>query len=119
MNTQHIEKFVNAIACDLEEGGFRQVSGTTLRRSLKEAVSAALPLLEAGNPVSELAEQQSVELPPMPDYARAAIHAEVEWLRKYRAAFVWAIQRTAYECTYQTDFIELVAKIDAMEKGNG
>ncbi|WP_282259636.1 hypothetical protein [Stenotrophomonas sp. PS02301] len=50
--------FVNAIACDLEEGGFRQVSGTTLRRTLATAVSAALPLLEAGNPVSELAEQQ-------------------------------------------------------------
>lgn len=45
MNTEHIEKFVNAIACDLEEGGFRQVSGTTLRRSLTEAVASALPLL--------------------------------------------------------------------------
>lgn len=62
MNTEHIEKFVNAIACDLEEGGFRQVSGTTLRRSLTEAVSAALPLLEAGNPVSELAEQQDTNI---------------------------------------------------------
>lgn len=46
------------------------------------------------------------------------LRAEVEGLRKYRAAFVWAIQKTAYECTYQTDFIELVAKIDAMEKRN-
>ncbi len=63
MNTEHIEKFVNAIACDLEEGGFRQISGTTLRRSLTEAVSAALPLLEAGNPVSELVEQQGVGAP--------------------------------------------------------
>jgi|GEM_PF-2446004 len=60
MNTERTEKFVNAIACDLEEGGFRQVSGTTLRRSLTEAVASALPLLEAGNPVSELAEQQGV-----------------------------------------------------------
>ncbi len=60
MNTERTEKFVNAIACDLEEGGFRQVSGTTLRRTLATAVSAALPLLEAGNPVSELAEQQGV-----------------------------------------------------------
>ena len=45
MNTERTEKFVNAIACDLEEGGFRQVSGTTLRRTLATAVSAALPLL--------------------------------------------------------------------------
>lgn len=45
MNTERTEKFVNAIACDLEEGGFRQVSGTTLRRTLTTAVSAALPLL--------------------------------------------------------------------------
>lgn len=45
MNTT-IDSFVNAIACDLEEGGFRQVSGTTLRRTLTEAVSAALPLLQ-------------------------------------------------------------------------
>lgn len=62
MNTEHIEKFVNAIACDLEEGGFRQVSGTTLRRTLAIAVSAALPLLaDTGIPASqpaELAEQQ-------------------------------------------------------------
>lgn len=57
MNTEHIEKFVNAIACDLEEGGFRQVSGTTLRRSLTEAVSAALPLLaDTGIPASQPAE---------------------------------------------------------------
>lgn len=63
MNTEHIEKFVNAIACDLEEGGFRQVSGTTLRRSLTEAVSAALPLLEAGNPVSSPAGQGDDLLP--------------------------------------------------------
>jgi len=65
MNTEHIEKFVNALACDLEEGGFRQVSGTTLRRSLTEAVSTALPLLaDTGIPASqpaELAEQQGVE----------------------------------------------------------
>ncbi|MEN1996859.1 hypothetical protein [Stenotrophomonas bentonitica] len=66
MNTERTEKFVNAIACDLEEGGFRQVSGTTLRRTLATAVSAALPLLEAGNPVSGLAKQQGVELPPLP-----------------------------------------------------
>ncbi len=66
MNTERTEKFVNAIACDLEEGGFRQVSGTTLRRTLAIAVSAALPLLEAGNPVSGLAEQQGAELPPLP-----------------------------------------------------
>ncbi|TGY35214.1 hypothetical protein [Stenotrophomonas maltophilia] len=62
MNTEHIEKFVNAIACDLEEGGFRQVSGTTLRRSLTEGVVSALPLLaDTGIPASqpaELAEQQ-------------------------------------------------------------
>lgn len=62
MTTDHIEKFVNALACDLEEGGFRQVSGTTLRRSLTEAVGAALPLLaDTGIPTSqraELAEQQ-------------------------------------------------------------
>ncbi|WP_312708647.1 hypothetical protein [Stenotrophomonas sp.] len=45
MNTERTEKFVNAIACDLEEGGFRQVSGTMLRRTLATAVSAALPLL--------------------------------------------------------------------------
>ena len=63
MNTDRTEKFVNAIACDLEEVGFRQVSGTTLRRTLATAVSAALPLLEAGNPVSELAEQQGDALP--------------------------------------------------------
>jgi len=60
MNTERTEKFVNAIACDLEEGGFREVSGTTLRRTLATAVTAALPLLEAGNPVPELAEQQEV-----------------------------------------------------------
>lgn len=53
MNTERTEKFVNAIACDLEEGGFRQVSGTTLRRTLATAVSAALPLL---------AEQQCVRV---------------------------------------------------------
>ncbi|HEY8331527.1 MAG TPA: hypothetical protein VIO83_09405 [Pseudomonas sp.] len=46
MNTERTEKFVNAIACDLEEGGFRQVSGTMLRRTLATAVSAALPLLQ-------------------------------------------------------------------------
>lgn len=57
MNTERTEKFVNAIACDLEEGGFRQVSGTMLRRTLATAVSAALPLL---------AEQQVAELPPLP-----------------------------------------------------
>ncbi|WP_141057034.1 hypothetical protein [Stenotrophomonas rhizophila] len=52
MNTERTEKFVNAIACDLEEGGFRQVSGTMLRRTLATAVSAALPLLQsqAGTP---------------------------------------------------------------------
>ena len=70
MNTERTEKFVNAIACDLEEGGFRQVSGTTLRRTLATAVSAALPLLaDVGIPASqpaELAEQQGVELPPLP-----------------------------------------------------
>ncbi|WP_102789476.1 hypothetical protein [Stenotrophomonas bentonitica] len=64
MNTERTEKFVNAIACDLEEGGFRQVSGTTLRRTLATAVSAALPLLaDTGIPASqpaELAEQQGV-----------------------------------------------------------
>lgn len=54
MNTERTEKFVNAIACDLEEGGFRQVSGTTLRRSLTEAVARALQ--QAGP--AELAEQQ-------------------------------------------------------------
>lgn len=54
MNTERTEKFVNAIACDLEEGGFRQVSGTMLRRTLATAVSAALPLLHP----AELAEQQ-------------------------------------------------------------
>ncbi len=48
MKTEHLDKFVNAIACDLEEGGFRQVSGTTLRRSLATAVTAALPLLADG-----------------------------------------------------------------------
>lgn len=63
MTTDHIEKFVNALACDLEEGGFRQVGGTTLRRSLTEAVSAALPLLQP----AELAEQQGVDLPPLPE----------------------------------------------------
>lgn len=57
MNTERTEKFVNAIACDLEEGGFRQVSGTMLRRTLATAVSAALPLL----PPAELAEQQVVD----------------------------------------------------------
>jgi len=71
MNTERIEKFVNAIACDLEEGGFRQVSGTTLRRTLATAVSAALPLLaDTGIPASQpaaLAEQQGAELPPLPD----------------------------------------------------
>jgi hypothetical protein len=65
MNTERTEKFVNAIACDLEEGGFRQVSGTTLRRTLATAVSAALPLLaDTGIPASqpaELAEQQDVD----------------------------------------------------------
>ena len=65
MNTERTEKFVNAIACDLEEGGFRQVSGTTLRRTLATAVSAALPLLtDTGIPASqpaELAEQQGVD----------------------------------------------------------
>jgi len=70
MNTERTEKFVNAIGCDLEEGGFRQVSGTTLRRTLATAVSAALPLLgdiriPASQP-AELAEQQGVELPPLP-----------------------------------------------------
>lgn len=52
MKTEHLDKFVNAIACDLEEGGFRQVSGTMLRRTLATAVSAALPLLQsqAGTP---------------------------------------------------------------------
>ncbi len=60
MNTERTEKFVNAIACDLEEGGFRQVSGTTLRRTLATAVTAAMPLLEAGNPVSRLAGQQAI-----------------------------------------------------------
>ena len=55
--TPDTSAFVNAIACDLEEGGFRQVSGTTLRRTLATAVTAALPLLEAGNPVPGLAEQ--------------------------------------------------------------
>ena len=63
MNTERTEKFVNAIACDLEEGGFRQVSGTTLRRTLATAVSAALPLLEAGNPVSSPAGQGDDLLP--------------------------------------------------------
>jgi len=71
MNTERTEKFVNAIACDLEEGGFRQVSGTTLRRTLATAVSAALPLLgDIGIPASqpaELAEQQGVD----PSIARA------------------------------------------------
>lgn len=54
MNTERTEKFVNAIACDLEEGGFRQVSGTMLRRTLSTAVSAALPLLQSqtGTPSS-------------------------------------------------------------------
>ncbi|MFX1724964.1 hypothetical protein [Stenotrophomonas sp. AS1] len=100
MNTERTEKFVNAIACDLEEGGFRQVSGTTLRRTLATAVSAALPLLaDVGIPASqpaELAEQQGVSLPAFPrtyydafgdgseplytgkqmqDYARAALAA--------------------------------------------
>ena len=111
MNTERTEKFVNAIACDLEEGGFRQVSGTTLRRTLATAVTAALPLLaDTGIPTSqpaELAEQQGVSLPPFPrtyydafgdgseplytgkqmqDYARAALAAtgkqlDVEWLK--------------------------------------
>ncbi|MEG0181977.1 MAG: hypothetical protein RR704_00775 [Stenotrophomonas sp.] len=66
MNTERTEKFVNAIACDLEEGGFRQVSGTMLRRTLATAVSAALPLLhpaelaEPSGNSGEMAEQQGV-----------------------------------------------------------
>lgn len=57
MNTERTEEFVNAIACDLEEGGFRQVSGTTLRRTLATAVSAAMPLLaDVGIPASQPAE---------------------------------------------------------------
>lgn len=51
--TTEIDRFVNAIASDLEQGGFRQISGTTLRRTLATAVSAALPLLaDMGNPIS-------------------------------------------------------------------
>lgn len=77
MNTERTEKFVNAIACDLEEGGFRQVSGTTLRRTLATAVRAALPLLgDIGIPASqpaELAEQQGVELPPLPEPAHESV----------------------------------------------
>ncbi|EED41180.1 hypothetical protein SSKA14_4204 [Stenotrophomonas sp. SKA14] len=41
-----MERFINAIASDLEEGGFREVTGTTLRRNLTTAVQAALPLLK-------------------------------------------------------------------------
>lgn len=47
MNSPSLERFVNAIASDLEEGGFREVTGTTLRRNLTTAVQAALPLLSA------------------------------------------------------------------------
>ncbi|MGG2101714.1 hypothetical protein [Stenotrophomonas sp. NRRL B-14846] len=46
MNGPNLERFVNAIASDLEEGGFREVTGTTLRRNLTTAVQAALPLLK-------------------------------------------------------------------------
>lgn len=55
--TPDTSAFVNAIACDLEEGGFRQVCGTTLRRTLATAVSAALPLLQPlpGTPSSRWA----------------------------------------------------------------
>ncbi|HDS1304217.1 TPA: hypothetical protein QEK28_001044 [Stenotrophomonas maltophilia] len=47
MSGPNLERFVNAIASDLEEGGFREVTGTTLRRNLTTAVQAALPLLSA------------------------------------------------------------------------
>lgn len=45
MNSPSLERFVNAIASDLEEGGFREVTGTRLRRNLTTAVQAALPML--------------------------------------------------------------------------
>ncbi|HHA2676638.1 TPA: hypothetical protein ACOECQ_002762 [Stenotrophomonas maltophilia] len=45
MNSPSLERFVNAIASDLEEGGFREVTGTRLRRNLTTAVEAALPML--------------------------------------------------------------------------
>ncbi|HHA2772095.1 TPA: hypothetical protein ACOEQZ_001280 [Stenotrophomonas maltophilia] len=47
MNGTNLERFVNAVASDLEEGGFREVTGTRLRRNLTTAVEAALPMLSA------------------------------------------------------------------------
>lgn len=58
MNIEYIEKFVNVIVCDLEEGGFWQVSGIMLCWSLIEVVSVVLLLLEMGNFVFVLVEQQ-------------------------------------------------------------
>lgn len=91
MNTERTEKFVNAIACDLEEGGFRQVSGTMLRRTLATAVSAALPLLAAQQGVDgwDIAEKVRADLDRQscPDaYMRIAVESVVKHLGTYRAA---------------------------------
>ncbi len=62
MNRPNLERFVNAIASDLEEGGFREVTGTTLRRNLSTAVQAAMPMLNGG--FNGLASQRLPQVPP-------------------------------------------------------
>lgn len=59
MNGPNLERFVNAIASDLEEGGFREVTGTRLRRNLATAVEAALPMLSTQNGGSALSAHPS------------------------------------------------------------
>ncbi len=98
MNTERTEKFVNAIACDLEEGGFRQVSGTTLRRTLATAVSAALPLLaDTGIPTwqpAELAEQQGVELVELAMVEKAMLAHAGKHVTRYAIAELRALAAT-------------------------
>lgn len=62
MNEPNMERFINAIASDLEEGGFREVTGTTLRRNLSTAVQAAMPMLN--EQFNGLASQRLPQVPP-------------------------------------------------------
>ncbi|QQQ41311.1 hypothetical protein JJL50_15310 [Stenotrophomonas maltophilia] len=81
MNGQNLERFVNAIASDLEEGGFREVTGTTLRRNLTTAVQAALPML------SEQAD--GTELQPTAPPALQADRAQFDAWMKSAGCYGW------------------------------
>ncbi len=85
MNGSNLERFVNAIASDLEEGGFREVTGTTLRRNLTTAVQAALPLLTE---YAGLRAQGHGELYRALGFEGAAPSAQAIFLERYDAGLL-------------------------------